>query len=410
MKHHLFTLLISFYLLILLVPNLTLAQVSFFKISGKIIDKETNEPIPYASIGIRGKTIGTVSNMNGNFHFTVPVNCLNDSLFVSCIGYASYSFAIKGDSKSTISLTRKNFRLKEVTVKPKWDDPKKIVKEAVKRIRDNAPEAPYLCNAYYREFIKEDSLYAKKVEAALTINDSGEQMPFWYFESIHKDIRVDELRKSKSYFKYPEINYGLELQYLFFTNGLTILKYYSDHRFSLDSICFFDNELVYSISYKSFWESSKFFISVADFAFVKVIRKEYPIRITRNLGKNERDSVFEITEDSSVVQYTKINQKWYPKYYYVNQINKFRRSKNLMSMPFVTSVDIVELLVNNIFPGKQINMSKKEKLEEFARISILIKDSHPEFWENYNVILPNPVEKQAEIDFEKQENRHDRQK
>jgi hypothetical protein len=32
-------------------------------LSGKAIDKETKEPLPFATIGIKGKSIGTITNL-----------------------------------------------------------------------------------------------------------------------------------------------------------------------------------------------------------------------------------------------------------------------------------------------------------------------------------------------------------
>jgi CarboxypepD_reg-like domain len=60
---------ISILLAFLLSIN-ALAQESFVSMRGKLIDKESKEPIPYASIYVKGKSIGTTSNDDGKFSST----------------------------------------------------------------------------------------------------------------------------------------------------------------------------------------------------------------------------------------------------------------------------------------------------------------------------------------------------
>ncbi|SFA78816.1 DUF4139 domain-containing protein [Algoriphagus aquimarinus] len=58
---------------------------NFTAVSGKIIDAETGEAIPGASILVKGTTIGTASDFDGNYSLTLPANA--SSLLVSFIGY-----------------------------------------------------------------------------------------------------------------------------------------------------------------------------------------------------------------------------------------------------------------------------------------------------------------------------------
>ena len=42
-------------------------------ISAKVIDKETREPLPFASVGILGKSIGTITNLQGDVDFSMAI-------------------------------------------------------------------------------------------------------------------------------------------------------------------------------------------------------------------------------------------------------------------------------------------------------------------------------------------------
>ncbi|MDH6341923.1 hypothetical protein M2480_000586 [Parabacteroides sp. PFB2-12] len=90
------------------------------RITGSILNAENNLPIEYANIGIVGKNIGTVSDMNGQFDFSVETQYLNDSLLFSCVGYESYSMRISHMKENdTIHLKEKPFLLNEVVVTPR---------------------------------------------------------------------------------------------------------------------------------------------------------------------------------------------------------------------------------------------------------------------------------------------------
>jgi len=56
-------------LLILNLSRISTAQVDVIKsrISGKVIDIETQQPIPFVSIWLEGTTVGTISDEYGNY-------------------------------------------------------------------------------------------------------------------------------------------------------------------------------------------------------------------------------------------------------------------------------------------------------------------------------------------------------
>lgn len=56
------------------------------RINGKIIDDDTQEPLPFAAIAVLGKTVGTYADIEGNYELTV-ITTGKDSLSVSMVGY-----------------------------------------------------------------------------------------------------------------------------------------------------------------------------------------------------------------------------------------------------------------------------------------------------------------------------------
>jgi len=90
-------------------------------LAGKILDKETNEPLGYATVSIKGKQVGVVSNPNGEFGLLIPENYRNDTLFISMLGYDNYEVNLaqfRSNENMKIVLNPANYLLEEVVVKP----------------------------------------------------------------------------------------------------------------------------------------------------------------------------------------------------------------------------------------------------------------------------------------------------
>ena len=53
-----------------------------FSITGTLLDKETGVPISSATVGVRGASIGSITNQNGDFKLSLPDSLKNDSIYL----------------------------------------------------------------------------------------------------------------------------------------------------------------------------------------------------------------------------------------------------------------------------------------------------------------------------------------
>ena len=106
--------LISYLLLIftLLVGSNLYAQER--SVSGTIIDLETNEPLPGVNVLAKGTTLGTVTDVEGNYRFTLDDNV--NTLIFSSIGYLTEEVIIGTRSEIDLSLVPDIQSLSEVVV------------------------------------------------------------------------------------------------------------------------------------------------------------------------------------------------------------------------------------------------------------------------------------------------------
>jgi len=81
-------------------------------VSGKVTDNK-GEPLPGANVIVQGTTIGTVTNMEGNYTITIPNNA--SQLNYSFIGYNSQTLPITGDIIN-VALEENTMALEEVVV------------------------------------------------------------------------------------------------------------------------------------------------------------------------------------------------------------------------------------------------------------------------------------------------------
>ncbi|HSM48586.1 MAG TPA: carboxypeptidase-like regulatory domain-containing protein, partial [Draconibacterium sp.] len=103
---------------IFLVHSLLNISAQTTEISGKVTEKETGSPIPYANIIFSGSFIGTTTDINGNY--TLKTSKPGITLDVSAIGFKKQTVPIKIDQKNTIdfALEEEVFTLGEVKILP----------------------------------------------------------------------------------------------------------------------------------------------------------------------------------------------------------------------------------------------------------------------------------------------------
>lgn len=153
----------------LLLSTLSTAQ-EYRTIRGKIYDKQTNQPVAYAHVGILEKGIGTTTSDNGIFVFKVPEKYADATLMVSFIGYKTYKKSLKEiESPARIYIEQTSSELTEVVV---MDDAavENIIRKAVKNIPQNYPTHATTALGFYRESRTDDNLnYIYLAEGVLNI-------------------------------------------------------------------------------------------------------------------------------------------------------------------------------------------------------------------------------------------------
>ncbi len=94
--------------------NFARSDVQQQVVTGKVIDSETGDPLPGVNVVIKGMTIGTTTDIDGNFSLNVPD--LNVTLVFSFIGYAIQEIPLAGRTNINIRMESEKIGLEEVVV------------------------------------------------------------------------------------------------------------------------------------------------------------------------------------------------------------------------------------------------------------------------------------------------------
>ncbi len=102
------------FLTLWILSSLALHAQQGFKISGKVRDAKTGENLIGVNVVVKGTTNGTITDINGNFHITVPNQ--NAVLKITYVGYADQEEPLRGRSNINVQLSDADRKLSEVVV------------------------------------------------------------------------------------------------------------------------------------------------------------------------------------------------------------------------------------------------------------------------------------------------------
>lgn len=165
------------------------------EIKNKVLDTLDSYPISSASVYIKNTTIGTVTNIDGNFLLQVPKKNENDTLIISSIGYSTYKVPINDfDASKEIYLKEEEASLDEVLLiaESRPTTGNEIVLKAIERLERNMPDSSYIQKGFLRHKERNKLEFKWLIESAITVYDSG----YTSNSADYLKVNVDQVRKS----------------------------------------------------------------------------------------------------------------------------------------------------------------------------------------------------------------------
>ncbi len=399
MKHH-------FLVLLLLMSFTSLAQKTI-TISGKLVDEESGEPVIFASIGIDGKSVGTVSNAVGEFDFHVPYVYKDYNMVVRVLGYKNIAVPIANYANMDtviFKLTPVSKMLEEVVIKDslKGGD---IVSAALSKISQNYPDEPFMMNGFYRDLKKVGGKYFSLLEAAVKIYDEDYSEPK-NKNRLRERVALMEVRKSLGYSnkftRYFE-QYNL-LEDLLLHNNIRYRQFPTEeiffNSFKRGTTTSYNGRKVH-VAVGSFLVPNdggtmyiKLFVDVATYG---IVRMEYERTYKNEIIRKKGDLVSKYISDVKTIDFKEYQGKMYLNLITLkSKVNWY--NQNTDELKFETELQ-QELLINNIELNPDQRIGRTEKMRRYG-LQYQDERYNRDFWENYNVIKDTPLDEEIVADLE----------
>lgn len=379
--------------------------ISYQNISGKVTNHSAKISLPYASIGIRGKHVGTISNLDGEFALTLSSENSKDTLVVSYVGFKNFEIPVSEilNNQLEVKLKEDFISLQEVVIRN--NDPKSILKAAINRIEVNYPQNAAYLTSFYRESVLKNNKYMIYLESVLDIYKNP------YSENGLTDkVKIFKSRKIYDVSRLDTISFRLKggihgcLMLDIVKNKPDFLnpEFIDLYNFHLSDISTFNNRTVYIIEFqpkpnlhmpllegKLIIETRSLAIIGAEFGYDQ---DRLPELTNRFISKTNAKIKVRPTHIQYSVNYRNINGKYFLNHVLGNLTFKVRNKRKLFSQTFSTSFEMATTKLDTI------NVRRFKHRETIAPTTILSTKNltyDDQFWGNQTFIKPEDNIKEA---------------
>ena len=389
----------------LLISFVVSAQ-GYVAISGKILDKATQKPVPYARIGMMEKGQGTLANELGEFYYRFPKIASEEQIVVAHLGYKN--LAKKG---SGFTAGDKNVVLELESAQPVVVDSAYIksfnargwVDAALSKVGNNYTETPIVLTGFYQETLQQNDDYVDIREAVLRVEKDPRpkiEVPEKFRMLKGRRLQSTSRNKVLDEYEFPNgaaiVTRSLESGLPEYLSGSGL----SDYRFQLDdTIAFYNNKDVYRIRFSPVGPQVKgartgmICINKSDSAIVRIaydftpegMEEVFKTSMKNVLGKMFGKSSRKARSVSSFTNYLPYGDKWY-----------LQDSQLLIQTDFMEKQDTLTGTIRLHFVGNEITKSNGNAVpptDQLLDTSLFPAQRIPKYdevyWGNYNHIIPS---------------------
>jgi hypothetical protein len=374
-------------------------DTSFTVLKGLVRDKDTHEPIVFASVYLAGTSIGTVTNTDGLFTIKVPSGKMSGKIGVSCLGYKNLEIPIPELQRihNEVQLELNRYYIREVTIRQ--IDPVQMIRDARRNITENYSDKPSMLTAFYRESVKQNRNYIAISEAVFDVYKSP------YSHVVDNDrVKIYKGRKSQDVSRMDTVLFKLQggPYYLFL---LDIVKnpdeliteeninYYNYTYTGLETVedrdayvIQFDQKPDVSVSlYKG-----KIYIDVSTLAFsgfdFQLSPEGLEFAPESMIKKKPAGMKIDIPGANYIVKYRLLDGRWYLNYARTEAKFRCKWNQKLFRSTYTT---VSEMAITDIDTVNIVKYKAKESTRPTDVFSEQVSDfQDPEYWGEYNIIRP----------------------
>lgn len=373
-------------------------QSTVNRITGVIIDEETSEPLPFATIGLKNKGKGTVTNFNGEFGLNISTDYNSDTLSVSYLGYVGREIPVINaiGNNMSISMKREFISIPEIIIRNQI--PQDLIIKARHAIAQNYGTTPASMTAFYREGVLKKNEVQTYSEAILQIYKSaysgsllGDQIKVFRSRKIENINRSDTLaiRLKAGLSTCLDLD-GARNLFDFITTASM-----ADYTYRMTDIVTYDDEAAYAIEFQQ-RESvdlplfkGTIYINTVDYGILYAEFEINPVLIhkmkdtfisTSSRGFNTWPLSVKYT-----VSYRKVNERYFLSHVRGDLVFASKQKKKLFNTQFKVFFElaVTETSLNNV-----TRFERDELAPIHSVFSRTINSYDPLFWGNQDFLRP----------------------
>lgn len=190
-----------------------LSSASFAQkfVEGIITDSKTGEAMPFVNIAIAGSSVGTTSDLNGEFKLSIPESLTSKDLSFSSVGYSPITYKISQmqDNHVDIKMQPVDMQINEVVVTDKSETGRKVLKDVISSFSDNYINSDFAYAGTYKSVIKKGtttrtSTYKFNAYDSEGYSSGEASNAFaslnYKFQSVNRDFKVNDYESGINYF------------------------------------------------------------------------------------------------------------------------------------------------------------------------------------------------------------------
>lgn len=381
-------------------PSAKPDTLSYFTLEGTLRDRYSEEPIPYATVGVVGTSIGSVTNQNGGYRLHLPDSLLVSSIRFSHLGYVSQTLeaSLLNGRNHTLALEPKVIPLQEVVIRVV--NPLRLVREMLEFRERNYSLTPVYLTSFYREGVERKNRFVNLTEAVFKVYKSpfqqeqiSDQVKLLKMRTISNRLERDTLvLKMKS-----GIDACLQLDLIKNLPDFLLPDVREDiYTFASSDLTVIDNRVANVVSFEQRkginepYYCGELYIDSESSALLQVRFEVNPAHVTdaANLFVERKGRDIHITPQKVV--YT-VSYKPWQNTYYINHVRgdlyfKIKKKKRLFGSFMLHTW--FEMVTCRIDTEQVSRFGRREKLPTRTIFSDTSYGYDPAFWENFNVIPP----------------------
>jgi hypothetical protein len=375
-------------------------SVKYESFTGRVLDKNTQNPVVFANIQLEESNVGVVTNSDGDFIIKVPSDKSNQKLSITHLGYKNTEVDLTQLNKSMniIYLEAAVFPIEEVKIRT--SDAEELLRAAIRNKSLNYSNDPIMMTSFYRETIKQNKNYVAVAEAVIDIYKAP------YYKTSETDrSKIYKGRKSQDVKKMDTVIIKMQggpytsllLDIVKNPGDILSQELFEFYDYKIEGLNYINDRQAYVISFKQkesvnepLYEG-KIYLDYENLAITGI---DFNLN-TRNIEQASNLLVrkkpafmdIDILGANYLTRYRETNGIWYLSYVRSELQLKCKWDKKLFSSLYtlMSEMAVTDMDANDV---------DKLKFKDAAKYSDILAEQvsqfeDPDYWGEYNIIKPD---------------------